>query len=47
MYLMNGKNTSVKVMITDSSDDVLEVSCHFYTGIFHNSCGISESCKEN
>ena len=26
MYLMNGKNTTVKVKTTDSSDDVLEVS---------------------
>lgn len=29
VYLVNGKNTKLKVKITDSSDDVLEVSCHF------------------
>ena len=36
MYLMNEKNTKVKVKTTDSSDDVLEVSCpQSYWHILH------------
>ena len=34
VYLMNEKNTTVKVKTTDSSDDVLEVSCFCCAGIY-------------